>query len=70
MDKEEVINNCLLFGKGFGSQGHSVSAYQNPSEATDPLSVILNIEVNIRVERSNTKRQGNLLKLPGISPCC
>ena len=62
-------NWSLSFEKGFGLSDIG-SAYPNPSEPTDPLSVILKIEVNIRVERSNTKRQGNLLKLPGISLCC
>lgn len=42
--------------------------YQNPSQPADPFGVIFKIEGNIRAERSNTKRQGNLLQLPAFLP--
>lgn len=68
MKKEKGIYNCLLFHRVLVSMTLGFS-FQNPSEPTDPLSVIVKIKANIRLERSNTKRQRNLLELPGISSC-
>lgn len=40
MVKEKVINNQLLLSEKRFGLCDTVSAYQNPSEPTDPLSVI------------------------------